>query len=117
VDKAYGAEKSAVALDDGDARAHARLGVVYALQKRSEEALAEANRAVALAPNSGWIDWYVSRIMNQSGRPAEAIDYAEKAIRLNPRLGYFYANEIGRGRVHAPGALCGRRSGPEATPR
>src|SRR5216684_363682 len=31
LDKAYGAEKSAVTLDDGDARAHARLGVVYAL--------------------------------------------------------------------------------------
>jgi adenylate cyclase len=97
LDKAYGAEKSAVTLDDGDARAHARLGVVYALQKQSEQALAEANRAIALAPNSGWIDWYVSRIMNQSGRPTEAIDYAEKAIGLNPRLSYFYSNQIGIG--------------------
>jgi adenylate cyclase len=97
VDQAYAAEKTAVTLDDNDARAHARLGIVYVLQKRPEQALAEANQAIALAPNSGWIDWYVARILNQSGRPAEAIGYAEKAMRLNPRLGYFFSNQLGIG--------------------
>jgi TolB-like protein/DNA-binding winged helix-turn-helix (wHTH) protein len=97
VDQAYAAEKSAVTLDEDDARAHARLGIVYVLKKRPEQALAQANRAMALAPDSGWIDWYVARIFNQTGRPAEAIGYAEKAMRLNPRLGYFFSNQLGIG--------------------
>ena len=53
-------------------------------KQQPEQALAAAERAVALSPN--YADGYAvqSVVLNLIGRPQEAIRVAERAIRLNP---------------------------------
>jgi adenylate cyclase len=54
-------------------------------EKQYDQAITEAQRAIALDPNSGWGYTVLAQIMGDSGKPKEAIDFAEKAIRLDPR--------------------------------
>ena len=84
--KAFAMEQQALALDDSLPLAHDILGAVYLWRnKQHEQAIAEAKRAIALSPNfySPYSVLGISLLF--AGRPAEAIDALEKAIRLNPR--------------------------------
>jgi adenylate cyclase len=60
------------------------LGAIYVLLGRHDEAIAYAQKAVALSPhhaaNTGALAW----ILLYSGRPEAAIPVIEKAIRLSP---------------------------------
>ncbi|HKA55109.1 MAG TPA: tetratricopeptide repeat protein, partial [Candidatus Binatia bacterium] len=72
-------------------------GMVYLMQKQHEQALGEAQRAVALDPNDA--DSYVSLglILAYMGRPEEAIAVWQQAMRLNPHYPSLYANALGWG--------------------
>jgi TolB-like protein len=86
LEQAFAMEQQAIALDDSSPLAHDILGAVYLWRnKQHEQAIAEAKRAIALSPNfySPYSVLGISLIF--AGRPAEAIDALEKAIRLNPR--------------------------------
>jgi len=65
-------------------------------QGRNEEALAQIERALALAPNEA--DTHVSkaRILNATGRAAEAEKAVRLAMRLNPRYGPDYLSVLGQ---------------------
>ncbi|MFC1885615.1 tetratricopeptide repeat protein [Thermodesulfobacteriota bacterium] len=50
-----------------------------------DEAIYEAERAIALEPNAGVGHNMMARILSYVGRPQKAITFAERAIRLDPR--------------------------------
>jgi len=95
LDRAIQLEQQAIALDDGNARAHAILGRLYVYKRQFEKAVAEGERSIELAPNSAVNNWWLSAILNRSGKPAESISFAEKAARLDPRNRDFYGFDIG----------------------
>jgi adenylate cyclase len=66
------------------------LGEVYLFRKQYDQATAEAERAIALDPNSAVGYKVLMDIMDCSGKPAEAVGLAEKAMRLDPRNRDFY---------------------------
>jgi adenylate cyclase len=77
--------QKAAALDESLAHPHEILSKYYIwLNKDYEKGVAEAERAVALEPNS--VDAYIQLGGNLrwAGRPAEAIPVLQKAMRLSP---------------------------------
>jgi tetratricopeptide (TPR) repeat protein len=40
---------------------------------------------VSLDPNSAWAYGFLAEVLNLSGRPDEAIGFAKKAMRLDPK--------------------------------
>jgi adenylate cyclase len=95
LDRAIQLEQQAIALDDGNARAHAMLGRLYVYKRQFEKAVAEGERSIELTPNSAVNNWWLSAILNRSGKPAESISFAEKAARLDPRNRDLYEFDIG----------------------
>ncbi len=78
--------QKAIALDDSLPLAHQFLSNVYVWgKKQHDHALAEAQKAVALAPNDANAQQNLGVILAWSGRPEEAIGIIEKAMRLNPK--------------------------------
>jgi adenylate cyclase len=71
-------------VDDSLARAHATLGTVYLWKKQYDQAIAEAERAIALDSNFAEAYTSLGEILKFAGRPEEAIGLIEKAMRLNP---------------------------------
>ena len=62
---------------------------------RHEEAITEAERALALNSNDAENHWYLARALSFSGRHAEAIKLYEKAMRLNPYYPSWYPYHLG----------------------
>ncbi|MET0529166.1 MAG: adenylate/guanylate cyclase domain-containing protein, partial [Microvirga sp.] len=76
----------AVALDPGDAEAHAALGDAFAMAEDLPRAEAEFDEALRLNPGSAelltmYAIWGIS-----FGKPERGAEAADKAIRLNPRF-------------------------------
>jgi adenylate cyclase len=86
--------QKAIALDDSLPTAHDLVGVTYLWKRRYEQAIAEIERAIVLAPNWGSPYAALGISLNATGRAAEAIGVLEKAIRLNPRHPLFTANYL-----------------------
>ena len=68
---------------------------VYVWKKQHEQAIAEAERAIALDPNDAEGHAWLGNILNFSGRAEEAIRMVEKALRLNPHGPFFYLYNLG----------------------
>jgi adenylate cyclase len=88
------AQKS-LTLDDSHVEALTVLCRVDWLQHRFDEAVAECNRAVSIDPNYAFGYEELSSALNVSNRPEEAVQAAERAMRLDPTrqdlYGYFIA--------------------------
>src|SRR5216683_268372 len=91
LDRAFELEQQAIALDDSQFGAHTLLSNIYLFKKQYDQATAEAERVLALANSAAGYS-ALAQIMDCSGKPAEAIGLAEKAMRLDPlnREGYLY---------------------------
>ncbi len=85
LDRASQLAQQAVALDDSLPNAHILLGGTYVYRRQYDQGIAELQRAIALDPNSGTGYSALATIMGESGRPAEAIDYAKIALRHDPQ--------------------------------
>jgi TolB-like protein/class 3 adenylate cyclase/Tfp pilus assembly protein PilF len=85
--QAFELANKALTLDDTNANAHADLSYLFLLRRQHDQAIAEAERAVALAPNAAYINFSVGRALRYAGRPEEAITWGKKAIRLDPLPG------------------------------
>jgi TolB-like protein/rhodanese-related sulfurtransferase len=74
----------AKAMRQPNALAHAVSGEVFSKQGRYKEAFTEIGRAMALAPNDSDIHLSKARILNATGRAAEAEETLRWAMRLDP---------------------------------
>jgi adenylate cyclase len=77
--------RRAVALDGGDAEAHARLALALVARGDHQGACAEAERALAICPNLAAAHGALGVALAYSGRPAEGLAALETCIRLDPR--------------------------------
>jgi adenylate cyclase len=95
LERAFEMTQRAVALDDSLSLPHRVLSQVYLWKKQHEQAIAEAERAIAFDPNNA--DGYVNLggILVNAGQPEKGIELTEKAMRLNPRYPPFYLVALG----------------------
>jgi tetratricopeptide (TPR) repeat protein len=64
--------------------AHALLGRLLATKGQYDQAIAEAERSIAIAPNLALDYVWVAETLTLSGKPAEGLEAARKAMRLDP---------------------------------
>jgi TolB-like protein/class 3 adenylate cyclase/Flp pilus assembly protein TadD len=84
LEKASVLGQKAVSLDDGQESAHRLLGLVYLWTRQPDKAMAEHERAIALAPNSSNALAEMGGLLRAMGRFREVIKSYETAIRLDP---------------------------------
>jgi len=72
------------ALDDALPIAHSLLGAVYAQYQQYEQAIAEGEQSIILAPNDAVLYANLAATLNYAGRPEDARRTAQHAIHLNP---------------------------------
>jgi len=76
--------EKAIALDDSNALAHATLSLTYAWLREHDKAIAEAEKAVSLEPNSAYAYHALGNGLDFAGRSQEAIPFFKKSLRLSP---------------------------------
>ena len=76
--------QKAISLRGEYADAHAFLGRIYLTKRKYNEAITEGERAVALNPNSAFVNAALAFSLGYAGRPEDAIVLYKKAIRLSP---------------------------------
>jgi adenylate cyclase len=85
LDRIFQTAQQAVALDDSNSLAYSMLSIAYVFAKRDyEQSITAAQHAIAIDPNFAWGYACLAWMLEVSGRPAEAVEAAEKAIRLDP---------------------------------
>jgi tetratricopeptide (TPR) repeat protein len=96
LEPAFALAQKAVALDDSLPLAHLMLSHMYLWKnKQHEQAIAAAERALALGPNDAEICARSGETLNLVGRPQDALELIEKAIRLNPHYPILYLFFLG----------------------
>jgi adenylate cyclase len=95
LEPAFKMEQQAVTLDDSLPEAQAVLSRVYLWKKQYEQALAEAERVITLAPNSaqGYVTLGVA--LNLTGQAEKAIGVIEQALRRDPHYPAAYQSVLG----------------------
>jgi adenylate cyclase len=87
--------QKAISLRGAYADARAFLGRIYLTKRQYDEAIAEGERAVALYPNSAFINAALAFSLMYAGRPEDAIVLYKKAIRLSPIADLWYFRGLG----------------------
>ncbi len=93
-------ENLAKAMETPTSLAHAISAQVLAQQGRYDEAFAEISRAMALAPNEPDNHISKAKILNATGRAAEAEKAARWAMRLNPQYAPAYLRVLALALFH-----------------
>jgi adenylate cyclase len=88
---------TALAIDTNDYGAHFAKAEILLGQQQFEEAIVEAERSLALNPS--FVNAYSALSVASSflGRPQEALEYADKGMRLSPRDPNLYAFYLDKG--------------------
>jgi adenylate cyclase len=81
---AVAAGQRALALNDSYHRSHIVLGWIYLSQQQYDQALAEMERAVALAPTEAWSYAGLAEVLSYVGRTDDALKAATQALHLKP---------------------------------
>lgn len=90
VEKMTEAAERAVKLDPNDGLTHQVLAMAYGYHGKPGQALAELNKAEALAPSDADLILIVAWSLPQFGEPERAMNLAERALRLNPHYPDWY---------------------------
>jgi adenylate cyclase len=93
--KAYGLALKAISLDESDGSSHGLLGYAYLYMRQHEKAIAECKRGVELDPNGAEVYMYLGWTLTFAGKQDEALEYLNKAIRLNPFPSFSYYEGMG----------------------
>ncbi len=110
LERAQELAQRAIALDDTLVGVHSVLSQIYLWRKEHDRAIAEAERAVVLAPSDA--DGYetLAEILGWAGRPEDSMRFIRQAMRLNPHYPFFYLWTLG----HAAYLLGRNREAMEA---
>jgi TolB-like protein/Tfp pilus assembly protein PilF len=73
---------------------HIFMSYIYHVQGELEKAIAEGEKAIALAPNNPRNHILLAGSLNAAARPEEAIVYAKKAMRLEPYYPAWFVAEV-----------------------
>jgi TolB-like protein/class 3 adenylate cyclase/Flp pilus assembly protein TadD len=84
------AAQSAVALDRSDGEAHAALAFYFMYSGDSDKAGAEIAQALSFNTNSADVLAQSAYILPWAGKPEQAMENAERAVRLNPHAPNWY---------------------------
>jgi len=84
IEKGIELAQKALAVDASLPEAHGYLSLFHALKKEYDKSIAEGERAVALEPGGAHRHVQYGISLQTGGRPEEAIQVLQKAIRLNP---------------------------------
>ena len=95
IGKARAYADRALEIDFGNADAHTALSLILLMQRRHDEAVAEARKAVQLAPSAADTADLASYVLTASGIPEEAVVLSEKAMALNPTYPAVYLGILG----------------------
>jgi len=95
MDRATELAQKALTLDDSNGMALSQLVEIDWMHRQFDRAVADGEREVAINPNYAIGYQALTDALLTSGRPEEAIKTVEKAIRLDPAGGDFYAYFIG----------------------
>lgn len=93
---AFDAARQAVALDDQHAGAHFSLGRVYYLRHEHDAAIASLQTAVTLNPSFADAYYGLAFALVLAGRPNEALDPINHALRLSPHDPYHWIFLVAR---------------------
>ena len=85
----------ALALDDSLPQAHSQLGWLLLMKGKYDEAVAESERAISLAPGSANALIWMGLVLRHAGRHQEAVRYTERALRLDPHPPHWYYRALG----------------------
>lgn len=88
--------QKALEMDDTIDYARTLLSAIYLVKRQHEKAVAEAERALALNPNSAHVLGTLAGVSGCSGRWEESIVYFKKSIRLEPFPPINYLTWLGR---------------------
>jgi TolB-like protein/class 3 adenylate cyclase/Tfp pilus assembly protein PilF len=84
------AAQSAVALDRSDGEAHAALAFYFMYSGDSDKAGAEIAQALSFNTNNADVLAQSAYILPWAGKPEQAVESAERAVRLNPHAPNWY---------------------------
>lgn len=86
--------RKAVAIDDGDSRAHYTLALTHAFRKEYEQAIRHQKRALDLNPNDADTLIMMCFLLPLLGQHEQAIKLGQRALRLNPYHPTWYLSVI-----------------------
>jgi TolB-like protein/Tfp pilus assembly protein PilF len=87
----------ALQLDPSEAQAHFVQGVVHVWQKQVDQAIADAEKAIALDPNLADGYGLLANALHYAGRSAEASPVFDRLVRLDPHYPAVYQHFMAQG--------------------
>jgi tetratricopeptide (TPR) repeat protein len=94
--QAFEFAQKAISLDGFSSLAHALLADVYRIKGQFEQAISEAERALALNPNDPYAYHSMGNALNSVGSPAKAVESIKKAIYLDPHYAVYYNTDLAK---------------------
>ncbi len=96
LDDALASARRALALDENDSRCHRALSHIYAHLHQYDRAEFHSTRSIALNPNDALAALGMAVVLRYLGRAEEAIEWARKAMQLNPYHPNWYWSSLAR---------------------
>ena len=84
LDAALASARRALALDENDSRCHRVLSAIYLHQRQYDRAEFHSDRSIALNPNDAFAAMSRASVLRHVSRAKEGVDWARKAMRLDP---------------------------------
>jgi adenylate cyclase len=95
IEQAFELAQKVLDRGDSDAGAHFLIGYAYSRKGQFDKAISELEIARDLFPNNADINAGLGAILNDAGKPEEAISVLKNAIRLNPIPPGWYLGRLG----------------------
>ena len=73
-----------LAMENPTAETHGMLSNIYTYKRQHQEAVAEAEQAIALEPNNSQINFFMGVALMYAGRSSEAVGFFKRTMQLDP---------------------------------